>query len=1051
MERPQSSIPVRSSGIPRPASRLPVPKPAGAKSQLRSTSSTEQLRKKPSLNSIGRPTPTSSTSTLQKKPSRTSLARPTSSSTTGAAGVGSIPTSTVTRNGPSDTQVRAPTKPASERPHGRNVPPSSRHASHSSSITQSTEKDGDGLGDLDVLQEDAVGAGLARGDNPSTPISKRPPPSLADRTMESLAFVQTSSPAGKSRRTSTFFATDKSMPPPRRPAGSIAEGQRPRSSDGTPRGPLTPRRTAAIGPGGAMTTPGKRSVSETTPTTTPGRTPSMVRQLSQIRRNPNSQSPSIISVSKTKTLKSKPSLDGTFGAAISPPGTAVTVSPSPRRANGAPIGSPDNVRSVSNSSAAFREQIAKAKAARLAKPSSEHTAEASKKTSNSSAALREQITKAKEAARRAHTANRIGRTTPLKEVPAVTQNDFGIEPDPAEIAEFDFGLEDPFNQRSKGSKSLLRKRIDAARVGGKLNIAAMGLKEIPDEVLTMYKYDPNDDSVAWGEAVDLITIIAADNELATLPDRMFPDVDMDLEALMDSDEDGPQFGGVQSLDFHGNHLLQLPSGLRRLTQLTKLNLSRNQLPIATFELITQIITLRELKLADNVLQGALPASLGALTQLEVLELQGNKITSLPAEIGELVHLRTLNVANNDLRELPSELFTSVPLIELMASKNALSGALFTVESIPTLQHLHLAHNSISSLCSGETLDLPALKTLDLSANRLTALPDMTPWTSLDQLLVGENKLEALPTGFVTLKHLRTADFTANNIHKLDEQVALMDRLESLTLAANPLCERKFLTMNTEDLKRDLLSRLEVDVTNTAESECVAVDDPPPNNGWVLRPSGILDLSFQNLTDIDEQMLIEFAKANDIRQISLQQNYFQFIPAVFSQLDHLSVLDLSKNNIEEPFQKSIEFPKLRELRLTGNKMQSLESMTTYLSAPLLQHLDVSNNHISGALPSLVTSFPGLTVLLASNNAITEVQADSLKGLKIANLSNNEISRLDPEIGLLSGSLTSFEVEGNTFRVPNYAVLRKGTEAVLAWLRDKIPAPVEASEGVDTEEF
>jgi len=42
--------------------------------------------------------------------------------------------------------------------------------------------------------------------------------------------------------------------------------------------------------------------------------------------------------------------------------------------------------------------------------------------------------------------------------------------------------------------------------------------------------------------------------------------------MIDSDEAGPQFGGVQSIDFHGNMLRELPVGLRRLTQLSKLNL-----------------------------------------------------------------------------------------------------------------------------------------------------------------------------------------------------------------------------------------------------------------------------------------------------------------------------------------------------------------------------------------------------------------------------------------------------------------------------------------------
>jgi hypothetical protein len=200
-----------------------------------------------------------------------------------------------------------------------------------------------------------------------------------------------------------------------------------------------------------------------------------------------------------------------------------------------------------------------------------------------SSALREQIAKAKEA-RRAQAAKQFGNGTPPREIPAVTENEFGIEPDPEEISAFDFGLDDPFNQRAKGGKSLLRKRIDAARVEGRLNIAAMDLTEFPEDVLTMYKYDPNDNSVAWGEVVDLTTIIAADNELSSLPDALFPDID--LNTVEDTDEDGPQFGGVQNLDLHGNVLQGLPLGLGRLTQISKLNLVRTVYDNPLFNLLT---------------------------------------------------------------------------------------------------------------------------------------------------------------------------------------------------------------------------------------------------------------------------------------------------------------------------------------------------------------------------------------------------------------------------------------------------------------------------------
>jgi len=466
-----------------------------------------------------------------------------------------------------------------------------------------------------------------------------------------------------------------------------------------------------------------------------------------------------------------------------------------------------------------------------------------------------------------------------------------------------------------------------------------------------------------------------------------------------------------------------------------------------FNIITRVSTLRELRLSNNDLKGTLPDSISSLTHLEVFELQSNKLASLPAEIRHLTHLRILDISDNDLTALPSDFWSSVPIIELNGAKNNFSGSFFEVDNVPRLQRLVLANNSISSLCEPSTIQFPALRHLDLEANRLSSLPDMTSWTSLTTLLVGSNKLASFPDGFVSLQqNLQHADFTGNDLSNVDEKIALMNGLRVLTLAANPLRVRKYLTMETADLKRDLQSKLEpsnAEETLENEDQITLEDDAVTDTKthWKLKPSGILDLSSQNINQVDEEALVSFSQSNDVRHLSLQQNSITVIPTVVSHFEHLIVLDLSKNEVVCALTEPLSLPKLRELRLMKNKIQSLDDLTSFLSAPGLQNLDVSINRISGTLPVFRDLFPELLVLQASDNKISDVSAESLKGLKIVNLSNNEISRLEPHIGLLAGTLTSLSIEGNTFRVPNYAILSKGTEAVLTWLRGRIPSPTE----------
>jgi hypothetical protein len=116
---------------------------------------------------------------------------------------------------------------------------------------------------------------------------------------------------------------------------------------------------------------------------------------------------------------------------------------------------------------------------------------------------------------------------------------------------FDFGLaDDPFNQAisQDGAKGLLKKRIQSARTDGRLNIAAMGFKEIPEEVLNMYNLESiGIPDGSWAESVDLTKLIAADNELEIIPDEVFPDIDPKL-AIDDEEASGNQFGG--KLDIH---------------------------------------------------------------------------------------------------------------------------------------------------------------------------------------------------------------------------------------------------------------------------------------------------------------------------------------------------------------------------------------------------------------------------------------------------------------------------------------------------------------------
>ena len=184
----------------------------------------------------------------------------------------------------------------------------------------------------------------------------------------------------------------------------------------------------------------------------------------------------------------------------------------------------------------------------------------------SSAALRDQIAKAK-AAKRA--ASKEASSAQLPE----TAGETSIAP---ADGSFDFATAyaDPFNARrgENPKHKVLKQKVAAGRTSGRLNIATLGLKEIPAEVMKMYDFESIGTSGgSWAESVDLKRFVAADNELERLDDSVFPDVDPDSLG----EDDCPQgniFGGLENIDMHGNILVKLPLGFRRLGHLTSLNL-----------------------------------------------------------------------------------------------------------------------------------------------------------------------------------------------------------------------------------------------------------------------------------------------------------------------------------------------------------------------------------------------------------------------------------------------------------------------------------------------
>ncbi len=641
-----------------------------------------------------------------------------------------------------------------------------------------------------------------------------------------------------------------------------------------------------------------------------------------------------------------------------------------------------------------------------------------KNFSKSSAALRGAIAKAKrEAANRKNFVGRISTNTGNR-FDAPSKDELG-----------DGALE------LRVTVEPLRQRIQAALLSGHLLLPAMDLTSVPSEIEHMY--DASEQfHVIWSECVDLTKFMAADNQLESLNESLFPDATNDELVCGEGAGYNGQFRGLEVLDLHHNLLRVLPLGLRRLQKLRSLNLSGNKLSEPALDIICQIgNSLTDLRMSENELSGILPENIKNLSNLQTLDLHGNRISEFPEGLQELAHLKTLNLAKNKLLCVPCEILANLTLAELNLSGNRLVGSFFPpqISSAPSsLKLLDVSNNALDAISMAE-VELPNVQTLNLNGNRIKEIPDMSSWKELLTFTIAENQLMGVPVGLVMLRKLRNADLSNNNIIKLDEGIASMEDLKSINLAGNPLYERKYLTMSADNLKADLRQRF---LASEALSEVDVV--MPISN---LCTKGNLDLSSRSLSDSQLPLQEVNGCVFDLR---LHHNNLNAIPASFLSLTFISgtlkSLDLSHNQLQAShLTSSVVLSQLKDLSLASCHLKNLEHLTTHFTAPRLATLNLSINQLSGSLPRLRTYFPALTTLVVADNRYSVLQVSAVQGLTTLDIRNNEIDYLEPKLGLLGekAGLKSLEVSGNKFRVPRWEILDKGTEAVLRYLKGRVP--------------
>ncbi|MEM0961115.1 MAG: DUF1963 domain-containing protein [Bacteroidota bacterium] len=205
-------------------------------------------------------------------------------------------------------------------------------------------------------------------------------------------------------------------------------------------------------------------------------------------------------------------------------------------------------------------------------------------------------------------------------------------------------------------------------------------------------------------------------------DRSFEveiDVPLDVEAIdwtsyvfSDLDEIARAPAGlVQRVILTSPEFETLPAEITALDSLTSLTIENRQAYGVT-------LPLRDLT----------PA-IGQLQNLEQLAINGAALATLPPDVGHLKALTMLTVGMCELTEVPAGVW-----------------------SLPNLKHLSFPSNRLTEI--PDTVDLPALTSLDLARNQLRALPaSLARLPALTRLAIKENPFESLPDALRSIPSL----------------------------------------------------------------------------------------------------------------------------------------------------------------------------------------------------------------------------------------------------------------------------------------------------------
>ncbi|KAK3430456.1 hypothetical protein EUGRSUZ_E02040 [Eucalyptus grandis] len=460
-----------------------------------------------------------------------------------------------------------------------------------------------------------------------------------------------------------------------------------------------------------------------------------------------------------------------------------------------------------------------------------------------------------------------------------------------------------------------------------------------------------------------------------------------------------QYLNLSSSDFSG----EIPRDISQLSKLVSLDLSHFSSETLRMPnmggFIHNLTKLKELDLSLVSLSSPFPPMLANFSSLTLLKLASCGLSgNFPVSIFQLPNLEVLSVANNSNLsgffpklhwEIPTSIGNLSLLNELAAWGCYFSGSLpSSMGNLSHLTELYLDGNNLQGQIPISFANLAQLLVLLLSYNNLSgdSLEWMVNLTKLTSLSISGNRFFLVILSAI----LTILDLSHNDLYG-DILGALQNLKNLIMLYLNSLSLNGVLNIN------DLFTLKNLKVLDLS------------NNNISFTKSFInaTTLKLTNLK-LDSCNLTEFPQfigySDELRELSLQHNRIQgIIPRLTwnNSKESLLYIDLSNNLLSgfEENQTHLPLPNLNYLDISSNLLET----TLPTPPPLVMLYNISNNFLSGEVPTSICEARSLTVLDLSNNALNGTLPPclgSIGPLILLNLARNKFDGMIPH-GYLNG--------------------------------------------------